>query len=73
MPRIESAWKFTQKRGILTDRYVPLEQFVKGHIGFIETLKTHELSMSSVSSFSSNYFNASVSGIFFRLFGLISL
>jgi hypothetical protein len=42
------------------------------HIRFIETLKTHEHSMSSLSSFSSNYFNASVSGIFFRLFGLFN-
>jgi len=38
LPRTESAWKFTQKRAILTGRAVPLEQFVKGHTGFVETV-----------------------------------
>lgn len=39
LPRIESAWKFTQKREVATGRGVPLEAFVDRHVGFVETLK----------------------------------
>lgn len=39
LPRIESAWKFVQKRALKTGRGVPLEEFVKKHVGFIKTLE----------------------------------
>jgi len=39
VPNIERAWKYAQKRGMETGRFVPLETFVEGHIGVIETLK----------------------------------
>lgn len=39
LPRIESAWKFSQRRGLNTGRNVPLETFVDKHIGFTNTLQ----------------------------------
>jgi hypothetical protein len=39
LPRIESAWKFAQKRMLKTGRPVPLDEFVKLHQGFVDTLQ----------------------------------
>lgn len=39
LPRIESAWKFVQKRALRTGRNVPLDAFVEAHVGFVETMK----------------------------------
>jgi len=39
LPRIESAWKFVQKRKIKTGRGVPLKTFIDKHTGFVDTFK----------------------------------
>lgn len=39
MPRIESAWKFAQKREITKGRGVPLHVFAEAHSGFIDTTR----------------------------------
>lgn len=39
LPRIESAWRFIQKREARTGRGVPLKDFIDKHIGFVDTLK----------------------------------
>lgn len=38
LPRITSAWKFVQKREILKGRGVPLDEFIRMHVGFAKTL-----------------------------------
>jgi len=38
LPRIESAWKFVQKRKLKSGRGVPLDVFIDKHTGFIDTL-----------------------------------
>ena len=39
LPRLESAWKYVQKRRIETGRGVPLNEFIKKHVGFVNTFK----------------------------------
>lgn len=39
LPRIESAWKFVQKRELETGRGVPLQVFIEAHTGFVDSLK----------------------------------
>lgn len=39
LPRIESAWKFVQKRELKTGRGVPLKDFIEKHVGFVRTLR----------------------------------
>lgn len=39
LPDIEKAWSFAQKRGDKTGRYVPVDEFIKMHMGFVETIK----------------------------------
>lgn len=39
LPRIESAWKYVQKRKLESGRGVPLDVFVDKHIGALKTIK----------------------------------
>lgn len=39
LPRIGSAWKWSQKRALTTGREVPIKVFIKKHVDYISTLK----------------------------------